>query len=95
MKKIRWGLLLYALILIALLALAGWQLSEFLKMWTYRGNSGYDYGTTGSVQQLDQWRAFCARCGSMLLRENKRDAAVWCMIRHSIMKRFMRLPGFS
>ena len=55
MKKIRWGLLLYALILIALLALAGWQLSEFLKMWTYRGNSGYDYGTTGSVQQLDQW----------------------------------------
>lgn len=55
MKKIRWGLILYALILIALLTLAGWQLSTFLRMWTHRGTSGYDTGTAGSVQQLDQW----------------------------------------
>lgn len=55
MKKIRWGLILYALILIALLALAGWQLSAFLQMWTHRGSSGSDFGTAGSVQQLDQW----------------------------------------
>ena len=54
MKKIRWGLILYALILMALLTLAGWQLSTFLRMWTHRGTSGYDTGTAGSVQQLDQ-----------------------------------------
>lgn len=54
MKRIRWGTILYALILTVLLMLAGWQLFTFLGLWTHRGNASFASSEGGSVQELDQ-----------------------------------------
>lgn len=54
MKKGRWGLTLYVLCVILLLALAGAQLASFLDLWTHRGSSEIQDYSGGLTQETDQ-----------------------------------------